>query len=136
MKKKKLSLIGVIILAALYLLFGLGPDVPPAAEPALPTETVTATIQEIYETVTDPTTAGSKDATDPYSGETEAPIPNETEAPPPETTEAAIRLAKEFGIMESGGSDFHGENKPDIQLGIGRGDLCVPAILMDKLLEG
>ena len=54
----------------------------------------------------------------------------------PETTEAAIRLAKEFGIMESGGSDFHGENKPDIQLGIGRGALCVPAMLMDKLLEG
>ena len=54
----------------------------------------------------------------------------------PETTEAAIRLAKEFGIMESGGSDFHGENKPDIRLGIGRGELCVPAILMDKLLEG
>ena len=54
----------------------------------------------------------------------------------PEITEAAIRLAKEFGIMESGGSDFHGENKPDIQLGIGRGDLCVPAVLMEKLLEG
>ena len=54
----------------------------------------------------------------------------------PETTEAATRLAKECGIMESGGSDFHGENKPDIRLGIGRGELCVPAILMDKLLEG
>ena len=53
----------------------------------------------------------------------------------PETTEAAIRLAKEFGIMESGGSDFHGENKPDIRLGIGRGDLRVPAMLMEKLLE-
>ena len=92
MKKKKLSLIGVIILAALYLLFGLGPDVPPAAEPALPTETVTATIQDIYETVTEPTTAGLKDATAPYSGETEAPIPNETEAPPPETTEAELWL--------------------------------------------
>ena len=92
MKKKKLSLIGVIILAALYLLFGLGPDVPPAAEPALPTETITATIQEIYETVTEPTTAESKDATDPYSGETEAPVPNETEAPPPETTEAELWL--------------------------------------------
>ena len=92
MKKKKLSLIGVIILAALYLLFGLGPDVPPAAEPALPTETITATIQEIDETVTEPTTAGSKDATDPYSGETEAPVPNETEAPPPETTEAELWL--------------------------------------------
>lgn len=53
----------------------------------------------------------------------------------PETTEAAIRLAEEYGIRESGGSDFHGENKPDIRLGIGRGDLRVPAVLVDKLLE-
>lgn len=53
----------------------------------------------------------------------------------PETTEAAIRLAKEFGILESGGSDFHGQNKPDIRLGIGRGDLQVPLRLMKKLEE-
>lgn len=53
----------------------------------------------------------------------------------PETTEAAIRLAKEFGILESGGSDFHGQNKPDIRLGIGRGDLQVPLHLMKKLEE-
>lgn len=53
----------------------------------------------------------------------------------PETTQAAIRLAKEFGILESGGSDFHGQNKPDIQLGSGRGDLQVPLHLMKKLEE-
>lgn len=53
----------------------------------------------------------------------------------PETTEAAIRLAEEYGIRESGGSDFHGANKPDIRLGIGRGDLRVPAVLVDKLPE-
>lgn len=53
----------------------------------------------------------------------------------PETTEAAIRLAKEFGILESGGSDFHGQNKPDIRLGTGRGDLQVPLHLMKKLEE-
>jgi len=53
----------------------------------------------------------------------------------PETTEAAIQLAKMFGLRESGGSDFHGENKPDIQLGTGRGDLCVPAVLLEKLRQ-
>ena len=36
-------------------------------------------------------------------------------------------LAKEFSLLKSGGSDFHGDNKPDIQLGIGKGDLLVPA---------
>ena len=30
------------------------------------------------------------------------------------------------GLLESGGSDFHGEAKPHIQLGVGRGNLCVP----------
>ena len=38
----------------------------------------------------------------------------------------ALELAKEFHLLPSGGSDFHGENKPDISLGSGRGDLAVP----------
>lgn len=36
------------------------------------------------------------------------------------------QMAERFDLLESGGSDFHGANKPDIQVGIGRGDLCVP----------
>lgn len=44
----------------------------------------------------------------------------------PEETELAGRLAAEFGLLPSGGSDFHGENKPDIALGTGKGDLRVP----------
>jgi len=51
----------------------------------------------------------------------------------PETTEAAIRTAARFGLLESGGSDYHGTNKPDIALGSGRGNLCVPAGLADLL---
>ena len=44
------------------------------------------------------------------------------------TEEAALaaKLAARFGLLPSGGSDFHGSNKPDIQLGTGRGDLHVP----------
>lgn len=41
-------------------------------------------------------------------------------------TEAALRLAKKFGLLPSGGSDFHGCNKPDIKMGIGKGDLKIP----------
>lgn len=43
-----------------------------------------------------------------------------------ETTVLARRIAGEFNIKESGGSDFHGKTKPDIQLGIGKGNLSVP----------
>lgn len=41
------------------------------------------------------------------------------------TTKIAKTIACECGILESGGSDFHGIAKPDIEIGIGRGDLRV-----------
>lgn len=44
-----------------------------------------------------------------------------------EQTAAARAIADEFGLMRSGGSDFHGTNKPDISLGTGKGNLRVPA---------
>ena len=36
------------------------------------------------------------------------------------------RLAKEYGLLISGGSDFHGTNKPHIDLAVGKGHLFVP----------
>ena len=36
------------------------------------------------------------------------------------------RMAKEFDLLPSGGSDFHSSNKPDIHLGTGRGNLAIP----------
>lgn len=45
----------------------------------------------------------------------------------PEVTETARRMAREFGLLESGGSDFHGETKPHIRLGTGKGTLAVPS---------
>ena len=50
-----------------------------------------------------------------------------------ETTAAAIGIAEEYGLLESGGSDYHGGNKPDIQLGTGRGDMEVPDTLLREL---
>lgn len=44
----------------------------------------------------------------------------------PELQKLSIAIAKDFSLEASGGSDFHGSNKPDIFLGCGRGDLCVP----------
>lgn len=51
----------------------------------------------------------------------------------PEITESAVRMAKQYGIAESGGSDYHGNNKPDIQMGIGKGDLQVPGNFVQVL---
>lgn len=51
----------------------------------------------------------------------------------PEQRELARRIAGEFGIRKSGGSDFHGANKPDIQMGRGRGDLQVPIRYLEAL---
>ena len=43
-----------------------------------------------------------------------------------ETTKKSIELCDKFGLKYSGGSDFHGENKPDIRLGVGKGNLKIP----------
>ena len=43
------------------------------------------------------------------------------------------RLAKENGLFISGGSDFHGTNKPDISLGKGRGHLYIPYSVLEEL---
>ena len=50
-----------------------------------------------------------------------------------ETTRLAEKIAKEFDIKQSGGSDFHGYRKPDISLGVGRGELFVPAEFAENL---
>ena len=42
-------------------------------------------------------------------------------------TAASFEIAEKFGLLPSGGSDFHGENKPDIAVGTGRGNLKIPA---------
>ncbi|MCM1258825.1 MAG: PHP domain-containing protein [Roseburia sp.] len=44
-------------------------------------------------------------------------------------------LAKEYALLLSGGSDFHGSNKPMIKLGIGLGHLFVPYEILEKLRE-
>lgn len=45
------------------------------------------------------------------------------------------RLARLNGLLLSGGSDFHGANKPDISIGKGRGNLKIPYELAEKMKE-
>ncbi len=42
-------------------------------------------------------------------------------------------LAKEMQLLESGGSDFHGANKPHIRLGSGMGNLRISYSYLEKL---
>jgi predicted metal-dependent phosphoesterase TrpH len=42
-------------------------------------------------------------------------------------------LARRFGLVASGGSDYHGLYKPGLELGVGYGDLHVPETVVDRL---
>jgi len=42
-------------------------------------------------------------------------------------------LARRFGLIPSGGSDYHGTYKPGLELGTGYGDLVVPDSTVDEL---
>lgn len=50
-----------------------------------------------------------------------------------EETALARKIALEFGLLQSGGSDFHGAGKPEISLGTGKGNLAVPMELFEAL---
>ena len=43
------------------------------------------------------------------------------------------KLAAEYNLLISGGSDFHGENKPYIHLGTGKGNLRIPDIILNEI---
>lgn len=45
------------------------------------------------------------------------------------------RLAKQYDLLLSGGSDFHGANKPNLALGTGYGRLFVPEEILDRIKD-
>ncbi len=52
-----------------------------------------------------------------------------------EQTLLSERIADEYGLLQSGGSDFHGTRKPTIAMGVGKGNLEVPTSFYEKLKE-
>ncbi|RLC26342.1 MAG: PHP domain-containing protein [Deltaproteobacteria bacterium] len=44
-------------------------------------------------------------------------------------------IANRHELLMTGGTDFHGSLKPEIKMGSGRGDFCVPYILYERLIE-
>jgi len=53
----------------------------------------------------------------------------------PEQTELFLELARKHGLLISGGTDFHGANKPDIELGVIPGHSPLPYSLLERLKE-
>jgi hypothetical protein len=51
----------------------------------------------------------------------------------PKQTSEYLELAKRLDLLVTGGSDFHGITKPDIEVGIGTGGLSVPGTLLEPL---
>ncbi len=51
----------------------------------------------------------------------------------PEQTAQYEQLARKWGLVATGGSDFHGEYKPKIDLGVGTGSLQVPYSVLEEL---
>ena len=48
--------------------------------------------------------------------------------------EAFVRkLANDYGLFITGGTDYHGANKPDLDIGTGEGNLRVPVMLLENL---
>jgi predicted metal-dependent phosphoesterase TrpH len=52
---------------------------------------------------------------------------------PPRCVTAYLALAAEHDLLVTGGTDFHGDIKPEIQMGTGLGDLHVPFEVYDGL---
>lgn len=53
----------------------------------------------------------------------------------PEQTAYLADLAREFDLLPSGGSDFHGANKPTIALGSGQNNLAIPYEILEHLRQ-
>ena len=45
------------------------------------------------------------------------------------------RLASHYNLLMTGGTDFHGDIKPEIKMGIGKGNFFVPYELYEKLIS-
>ena len=51
----------------------------------------------------------------------------------PNQVEEYVGLAREFGLLVTGGTDYHGDNKPGIRIGVAYGRLKVPLSAFEAL---
>lgn len=53
----------------------------------------------------------------------------------PEQIEYYSSLAKRLGLLVTGGTDYHGAIKPDVQMGCGKGNLTIPYSIYENLIQ-
>ncbi|MBQ9789321.1 MAG: PHP domain-containing protein [Lentisphaeria bacterium] len=53
----------------------------------------------------------------------------------PAQTAALTEIAESLEVLGSGGSDFHGSNRPSVQLGVGGGFMHIPYCVLTKMKE-
>ncbi len=54
---------------------------------------------------------------------------------PPESVRYFSRIARKYNLIVTGGTDFHGDIKPEIKLGSGFGDLFVPYEIYENIIN-
>lgn len=54
---------------------------------------------------------------------------------PPESIRFYAQIAREYNLFITGGTDFHGDIKPEIKLGSGFGDLFVPYEIYENIIH-
>jgi len=52
----------------------------------------------------------------------------------PQQIQQYTKLAEKYGLLMTGGTDFHGTITPQIKMGSGKGSLFIPYLLYEKLL--
>lgn len=54
----------------------------------------------------------------------------------PADTHSYLEMSRRLKLLPTGGSDFHGTNKPMVSLGTGKqGNVCVPKVVLDDLRQ-
>jgi predicted metal-dependent phosphoesterase TrpH len=53
----------------------------------------------------------------------------------PDLRRRMTRIARKYGVIATGGSDYHGSFKPDLSIGSGTGDLRIPFEVFEELRD-
>lgn len=53
----------------------------------------------------------------------------------PDQTSIIEKICDNNGLLRTGGTDYHGENKRGVQLGVGKGDMRIPYSFMEQILQ-
>ncbi len=53
----------------------------------------------------------------------------------PQFEQLANNIADKYNLLKSGGTDFHGTRRKGVYIGTGRGNMCVPYSVLEKIKQ-